>query len=193
MQYGQSVHREGQRRDACLPHGMQKAGVPTVPGSDGLIKDEAEAVEVSNAIGFPVMIKATAGGGGRGMRLAKHADEFLTLLQQATQVQCPRLPSGPTHPPSAHNSAASMLARRLSPQSRRLHGRPMPCHPFHGRACPVADTTPLCDNRAAPVLSWRLLPLCRRFAGLSCCPTGTYTGLLHVGNIQGHCNHGGMI
>lgn len=65
---------------------VQKAGVPTVPGSDGLIKDEAEAVEVSGKIGFPVMIKATAGGGGRGMRLAKHKDEFLMLLQQATQV-----------------------------------------------------------------------------------------------------------
>ena len=66
---------------------LQKAGVPTVPGSDGLIKDDAEAVEVSNAIGFPVMIKATAGGGGRGMRLAKHAGEFMQLLQQATQAR----------------------------------------------------------------------------------------------------------
>ena len=65
---------------------LQAAGVPTVPGSDGLIKDEAEAVEVSNKIGFPVMIKATAGGGGRGMRLAMNAGEFLSLLQQATQV-----------------------------------------------------------------------------------------------------------
>jgi biotin carboxylase len=64
----------------------QAAGVPTVPGSDGLIKDEKEAVEVSQKIGFPVMIKATAGGGGRGMRLAKHEGEFLQLLQQATQV-----------------------------------------------------------------------------------------------------------
>ena len=64
----------------------QTAGVPTVPGSDGLIKDEVEAIEVSRKIGFPVMIKATAGGGGRGMRLAMHEGEFLSLLQQATQV-----------------------------------------------------------------------------------------------------------
>ena len=68
---------------------MQTAGVPTVPGSNGLIRDEAEAVEVAAAIGFPVMIKATAGGGGRGMRLAKHAGEFLQLLQQATQARAP--------------------------------------------------------------------------------------------------------
>lgn len=70
--------------DACT----QAAGVPTVPGSDGLIKDEAEAVEVSQKMGFPIMIKATAGGGGRGMRLAMTAKEFLPLLQQAAQV-CP--------------------------------------------------------------------------------------------------------
>ena len=64
---------------------MKAAGVPTVPGSDGLIKNETEAVQVANQIGFPVMIKATAGGGGRGMRLAMTEGEFLPLLQQAQQ------------------------------------------------------------------------------------------------------------
>jgi acetyl-CoA carboxylase, biotin carboxylase subunit len=64
---------------------MKAAGVPTVPGSDGLIKNEVEAVEVAKQIGFPVMIKATAGGGGRGMRLAMTEGEFLPLLQQAQQ------------------------------------------------------------------------------------------------------------
>ncbi|GAB4820652.1 hypothetical protein N2152v2_007698 [Parachlorella kessleri] len=64
---------------------MKNAGVPTVPGSDGLVRTTEEAFEVAQKIGFPVMIKATAGGGGRGMRLANHADEFLRLLQQAQQ------------------------------------------------------------------------------------------------------------
>ena len=64
---------------------MKAAGVPTVPGSDGLIKNEEEAVTVARQIGFPVMIKATAGGGGRGMRLAMTEGEFLPLLQQAQQ------------------------------------------------------------------------------------------------------------
>lgn len=59
--------------------------MPTVPGSNGLIKSEAEAVEVAREVTFPVMIKATAGGGGRGMRLARTEDEFLPLLQQAQQ------------------------------------------------------------------------------------------------------------
>ncbi|XP_019446454.1 PREDICTED: biotin carboxylase 2, chloroplastic [Lupinus angustifolius] len=62
---------------------MKKAGVPTVPGSDGLLQSTEEAVKVANEIGFPVMIKATAGGGGRGMRLAKEPEEFVKLLQQA--------------------------------------------------------------------------------------------------------------
>ena len=48
------------------------AKVPVVPGSDGLIQDEAHAMRVAQEIGYPVMIKATAGGGGRGMRIASN-------------------------------------------------------------------------------------------------------------------------
>jgi len=48
----------------------QKARVPVVPGSEGEIKDEAEAIKIANKIGYPVIIKAAAGGGGRGMRVA---------------------------------------------------------------------------------------------------------------------------
>ncbi|XP_031374626.1 biotin carboxylase 2, chloroplastic [Punica granatum] len=62
---------------------MKNAGVPTVPGSDGLLQSTEEAIRLAKEIGFPVMIKATAGGGGRGMRLAKEPEEFVKLLQQA--------------------------------------------------------------------------------------------------------------
>ncbi|MFH1826273.1 MAG: acetyl-CoA carboxylase biotin carboxylase subunit [bacterium] len=62
---------------------MQKAGVPVVPGSDGTIADENEALRVAEKIGFPVIIKATAGGGGRGMRLAWEKDEFIHLMRTA--------------------------------------------------------------------------------------------------------------
>ncbi|KAF6163733.1 hypothetical protein GIB67_018955 [Kingdonia uniflora] len=62
---------------------MKNAGVPTVPGSDGLLQSTEEGIKLANEIGYPVMIKATAGGGGRGMRLAKEPDEFVKLLQQA--------------------------------------------------------------------------------------------------------------
>jgi acetyl-CoA carboxylase biotin carboxylase subunit len=50
---------------------MQRVGVPTVPGSDGLLTDETEAYRIAAEIGYPVIIKATAGGGGRGMRLVQ--------------------------------------------------------------------------------------------------------------------------
>jgi acetyl-CoA carboxylase, biotin carboxylase subunit len=55
---------------------VKKAKVPCVPGSDGELKDEAEAIKLANKIGYPVIIKAAAGGGGRGMRVA-HNDMSL--------------------------------------------------------------------------------------------------------------------
>ncbi len=62
---------------------MQKAGVPTIPGSDGLVTDEAEAQTIADRIGYPVMIKATAGGGGRGMRLVRTPDDLGKLFLAA--------------------------------------------------------------------------------------------------------------
>ena len=52
---------------------MAKAGVPIVPGTQGIVEDEREAFSVAEEIGFPVIVKATAGGGGRGMRVANDA------------------------------------------------------------------------------------------------------------------------
>ena len=56
---------------------MRAAGVPVVPGSGGTVSDEAEALELAREIGYPVMIKATAGGGGKGMRIAGYEGSFL--------------------------------------------------------------------------------------------------------------------
>ncbi|MBD1997655.1 acetyl-CoA carboxylase biotin carboxylase subunit [Leptolyngbya sp. FACHB-541] len=56
---------------------MQRIGVPTVPGSDGLLTDDQEALAIANKIGYPVIIKATAGGGGRGMRLVRDESELV--------------------------------------------------------------------------------------------------------------------
>ncbi len=50
---------------------MIKANVPVVPGSDGLMKDVSEAKKIAKKIGYPVIIKATAGGGGKGTRVAR--------------------------------------------------------------------------------------------------------------------------
>lgn len=55
---------------------MIKAGVPVVPGSEGLVKNIEEGIRISKEIGFPVIIKATAGGGGKGMRIVTKAEDF---------------------------------------------------------------------------------------------------------------------
>jgi len=59
------------------------ADVPVVPGSEGLVRDENEALEVAHHIGFPVLIKATAGGGGKGMRVAGNDLALKAALSQA--------------------------------------------------------------------------------------------------------------
>ena len=62
----------------------EAAGVPVVPGSDGRIDSPGTAAETAARIGYPVMIKAAAGGGGRGIRIAETAEEFTTLMPQAS-------------------------------------------------------------------------------------------------------------
>ncbi len=62
---------------------MQSVGVPTVPGSEGLLSGTKEAAELAASMGYPVMIKATAGGGGRGMRLVQSPDQLDTLFKAA--------------------------------------------------------------------------------------------------------------
>ena len=62
---------------------MQKAGVPVIPGSDGVVKTVGEAVEIARAIEYPVIIKAVAGGGGRGMRVVREEAELETAFKTA--------------------------------------------------------------------------------------------------------------
>ena len=56
---------------------MKQAGVPVTPGSDGLINTEAEAVAMAKKLGYPVIVKASAGGGGRGMRIARSEADLI--------------------------------------------------------------------------------------------------------------------
>jgi len=64
---------------------MKNAGVPTIPGSDGLLNDVKEGIAVANEIGYPVILKATAGGGGRGMRIVWKDEEFEPAWDSARQ------------------------------------------------------------------------------------------------------------
>ncbi len=63
---------------------MAEAGLPVVPGSDGLLPDAAAARRLADAIGYPVILKATAGGGGKGMRIVRSSDELDSLFALAT-------------------------------------------------------------------------------------------------------------
>ncbi len=62
---------------------MQRVGVPTIPGSEGLLENPEEAAELAESMGYPVMIKATAGGGGRGMRFVRSSEELESLYRAA--------------------------------------------------------------------------------------------------------------
>jgi acetyl-CoA carboxylase biotin carboxylase subunit len=64
---------------------MKKAGVPIIPGSDGLLDGLAQAKKVAKTIGYPVIIKATAGGGGRGMRIIWNEEEIEPMMSSAKQ------------------------------------------------------------------------------------------------------------
>ncbi|WP_273853040.1 acetyl-CoA carboxylase biotin carboxylase subunit [Guptibacillus spartinae] len=64
---------------------MQDANVPVVPGSKGIISSKEEALELANVMGFPVIIKATAGGGGKGIRVVREEEELIKAINMTQQ------------------------------------------------------------------------------------------------------------
>ncbi|MGN8768070.1 acetyl-CoA carboxylase biotin carboxylase subunit [Paenibacillus barengoltzii] len=78
----EAITRMGDK--AMAKQTMKEANVPVIPGSDGLIEDLEEAVMVARDIGYPVIIKATAGGGGKGIRIAEDEE---SLIKQITTAQ----------------------------------------------------------------------------------------------------------
>lgn len=76
-----SINKMGDK--ASARETMRAANVPVVPGSQGLIENDAEAFKLAAEIGFPVIVKATAGGGGRGMRIATDMDSLATAISSA--------------------------------------------------------------------------------------------------------------
>ena len=79
---GDVIRKMGDK--AAARAAAKAAGIPTVPGSDGVLDDMDSAADLAKQIGYPVMIKATAGGGGRGIRVANDAQEFIALAPQAS-------------------------------------------------------------------------------------------------------------
>ena len=72
---------DGMGDKASAKETMKKAGVPTIPGSVGIIPDFKTCKKLAVEIGYPVMLKATAGGGGKGMRLVWEAEEFRRCME----------------------------------------------------------------------------------------------------------------
>ena len=64
---------------------MKKAGVPTIPGSEGIVDNLEDAQKIAQKIGYPIMLKATAGGGGKGMRIVPKAKDLLKAWEDARQ------------------------------------------------------------------------------------------------------------
>src|SRR3712207_1167943 len=62
---------------------MMKANVPIVPGTEGNVETSEEALKEAERIGYPVMVKAAAGGGGRGIRIVKNSDELIKMFETA--------------------------------------------------------------------------------------------------------------
>lgn len=77
----EAIRRMGDKAEARRT--AIEAGCPIVPGVKDVVKDTAAALKEAKRIGFPIMVKATAGGGGRGMRLVREEKDFLTMVQTA--------------------------------------------------------------------------------------------------------------
>ena len=78
-----AIERMGDK--AAAKQTMRDSGVPVVPGSDGEVSSPAEAAEIAREIGYPVMVKASAGGGGRGIRIARDESQLYDAFTAASQ------------------------------------------------------------------------------------------------------------
>ena len=90
----EQIDRMGDKANAKAT--MKEAGVPCVPGSDGLIDSYEHAIEVAKEVGYPVMIKATAGGGGKGMRAVWKEEDMKEHWESAVQEAVAAFGNGDT-------------------------------------------------------------------------------------------------
>jgi acetyl-CoA carboxylase biotin carboxylase subunit len=130
----------------------KEVNVPTVPGSEGLVEDEAHAVVLAKELGFPVLIKASAGGGGRGMRVASNEIALKSAIQQAqaeaaaafgcADIYLEKYVEHPRHVEvqviaDNHGNALHLWERDCSMQRRHqklIEESPAPCLPPETRA-----------------------------------------------------------
>jgi acetyl-CoA carboxylase biotin carboxylase subunit len=97
---------------------MKKAGVPVLPGSDGPVQGEEQAFKVAKELGYPVIIKAVAGGGGRGMRVVRAPEELAKSLKTANREAEAAFGSGT----STSRNTSSLRATSSSRSSATITG-----------------------------------------------------------------------
>jgi len=135
------------------------AGVPVVPGSDGRVDDPERARLVAQAIGFPIMIKAAAGGGGRGIRIAHDMSEFETLMPQASAEAKAAFGDGGLYLEKVIDRARHIEVQILGDGTRAIHCFERECSLQRRRqkvweeapstALPQAVREKLCDSAVA--------------------------------------------
>jgi acetyl-CoA carboxylase biotin carboxylase subunit len=104
------MHLMGKKTPA--KQAMRAAGLTMIPGSDGILRDLEHAQAVADQIGYPVLLKAESGGGGRGMRIARSASEVAQAYNDAGQRRAP--PSATTASTSSASSKAAATSRSRS-------------------------------------------------------------------------------
>ena len=138
-----AIRRMGLKTEAKAV--ARAANVPCVPGSDGPVDSDAEALRLARSMGFPVLIKAAAGGGGQGMRVVREESAFLASLQSARNEA-----------EAAFKNASVYLEKFYRPAPARRGPDPRR-HPRQGRPPGISD----CSLQAAAPEARRGRPACR--------------------------------
>jgi acetyl-CoA carboxylase, biotin carboxylase subunit len=121
----ETIERMGDK--VAARQAAEAAGVPVVPGSVGRIDSVDEAVQIAAQVGYPVMIKAAAGGGGKGIRIAENQDELRTLAPQAQQEAAAAFGDGGLYIERAVKSPRHIEVQIVGDGTRAVH--------FYEREC----------------------------------------------------------
>jgi acetyl-CoA carboxylase biotin carboxylase subunit len=121
-------------------------GLPLVPGSDGAISDVEEARKIAEEIGYPVIIKAASGGGGRGMKVCNSPDDLETLMQQAGSKPRPRSAM-------PRSTSKSIWATRATSNSRSLATAMARPSTWASATARCSAATRRCWKKPSPVIS----------------------------------------
>lgn len=137
----------------------EKAGLPLVPGSQGLVSTQEDALEIARRIGFPVMLKATAGGGGMGLVICKDDAELLARFQstaERAEVSCPMFLSYRYVAQSCKTlfRHRGVFVERYYPSARHIEIQVQHSTTFETKATPLMFCTRSLETELATWFTW---------------------------------------